>query len=205
VDAASADHPRVGVCDPVAQDCPAQGRCTINHASPPALFCDSDPGAADAGAVCAFTQQSDTCERGTVCLETGDTPTCRHFCFSDGDCAGDYCATPILGTSLFACAPRCHVLAQDCAVLGEACYLGQNPTSGATTQQCSGAGSTPDGDPCAVANDCVPGSLCVQPQDADAGGFACRKACDTTAAACPTGTHCVAYLGQDNLGYCLSN
>lgn len=203
------DGPRpdaFGICDPVLQDCVTGQRCTLNHTQPsPMLFCESAPGTVMPYQGCTPTQSSDDCQKGSVCLMTGQTRTCRRFCYQDTDCGNDYCAIGIGGTPLYACAQRCDVLMQNCATTGEACYLGET-TSRATTQQCSNQGTLGAGQPCTIANDCARGLICFHPSDADAAGFHCYQACNTMAGgtpACTAGT-CTAIMGQEatHLGYC---
>jgi hypothetical protein len=205
VDSGSPDA--FGVCNPVSQDCPSGQRCTLNHAQPVnMLYCEPTAGTATEFQACTPNEASDDCVRGTVCLTTG-TNFCRKFCGNDNDCGNNNtCAIPIEGTPLYACAQHCTVLAQDCTLSGEACYLGRN-AAGGTTQQCSPEGNLTSGTACSRSNDCQRGLLCVMTVSGDAGtGFFCRAACNPSqGSSCGTTETCTGFVSTPGLGYCRPN
>jgi hypothetical protein len=203
-----------GLCDPVVQDCPTGQRCTLNHNVPiNTTFCEMGNGMQGEFMSCDPSQTSDNCLRSTVCLGVNATVrVCRKFCNADGDCGQNVCAIIIGNTNgpLHACAQRCQVLNQSsCTITGEACYLGLN-ASDQPTQQCSTAGTRTEGQTCTIANDCMPGLMCINSRVGDAsGGFLCHKACNFTGTGqcspsgdCMNNGNCCGLSGQSGLGYC---
>ena len=217
IDAPAIDAPNVdslgvdafAVCDPVAQDCPGGARCTLNHNVPTnQLFCESAAGTVAEFTSCTPNSSSDDCVTGDVCLAVNASlRVCRRFCNADTDCNGNICSIIIGGTfgPLHACAQACMVLSQNCTITGESCYFGSN-AAGQGTQQCNTTGTHAEGDTCAIANDCVPGQMCLMVTGQT--GFHCHRACQAATngcaanAQCPNNGLCCALVNQNGLGYC---
>jgi hypothetical protein len=181
-------------CDPVQQTCPGGQRCTLDHSTPPKLFCDASSGLQGEYQRCIATATSDECARGLTCLSNSQESTCRRFCAGNGDCGTDVCSLGVGMTGLHACAQSCSVLTQGCTLPSEACYFAT--TVGAPAQQCLPAGSKTEGQTCAKPNDCARGLLCTGTP------LACRRPCDTSAPACPSGQSCRPLTAQLTVGFC---
>ena len=169
------DAPGGGPCNPVAQTgCAVGEKCAL-------ILDDPDSGAGHVGCVADGTQAvGAACTEPTVaggadnCLAGGDCyrGTCNEICTTVNDqCADGTCVTFQDGNGnpipIEICLPSCDLLAQDCVGEGTGCYLAGEPV-------CVGAGSANLGEPCAAANACMVGMVCV---GSDMGGFFCRGFC----------------------------
>lgn len=205
-------------CDPGAQDCPADQKCTP-FAREPGCCVDSTHCVADAGdklegEPCTRERDSDDCAKGLFCLTatsggSGDG-TCVGLCdpLAADPCGAGACVQFNDGV-LPLCRPPCDPLAPDCPE-GQACY-------GVLTEQafvCLG-GSYPEdggdiGDPCDTVSGCRAGLLCApQPElAACAADLCCTPVCPIGATTCPPPLSCEQAFDPDDfpayasVGYC---
>ena len=185
-------------CDVFAQDCPAGGKCmpwaSDAGGSPNATRCvpiADEP--AGIGAPCQVDESwysgVDDCEVGALCWSV-DPKTLEGICvpLCLGTESEPYCADPsrfcALAPPLAICLPLCNPLQDDCPD-GEVCYW--TPGSFQGDWQCGPdvSGDIGDyGDPCAFANQCDPGLVCLglgalPPEDACEGALGCcTEVCD---------------------------
>jgi hypothetical protein len=177
-------------CDPYAQDCPEGMKCTWTSEDPSALWQTAEcvplartPVKIDEPCVAEdILHGLDDCELGAICWNLDDTDhgTCVGFCEGSPErpaCpSGHYCAA---GRTLALCIDQCDPLAQDCQQAEEKCL----PVDGSYV--CIIEGSDDGGElhtPCAFANSCDPGLLCL-PQTAavecdQAESGCCEPMCD---------------------------
>jgi hypothetical protein len=174
-----------GECDPVAQDCPPEQKCTYVRQGNVALRRCVAEGTITEGGACQSTATPegdfhDTCEAGLYCTDQpapdgGTAFTCARFCHGSEQCTAPRDCVEVLRFTGSEELPRvcgepgptCDPLAQNCAnALG--CYPA--PRSGPV---CATAGTLEDGAPCAYSNDCLPGSACVREGEA----LVCRRLC----------------------------
>ena len=211
----------LGECDPTAQDCPEGSKCTaygkISGDPWNANKCVPEP--ANGGVVgdtCQIMGDDmfsgiDTCEKGTICLNTDDEMKngfCVEFCSSvEMSCPGTQggkgvCIVTNDG-ALPICLFTCDPLTQDCLGAG-ACYgdPGGPPFICFTPDPKDGG---MDGDPCGFANACLAGLNCAQ-ADTQEGCMTdqfgcCAPFCALDEMTCTGGEECLPFFAEPQPGY----
>ena len=213
----------MAMCDPFAQDCPEDEKCTAFATTPGTCCVDANKCVPVTGTKvefdpCTRTADNDDCAKGFFCMTGSSGMTgegfCMRFCSvaDAASCPEGTCMSWNDGVLPICEYDGCDPLLQDCPN-GVGCYPGAVDgfictASGADV----GAGN--DGDACQAITSCNPGLTCVG-ADALAGcndASCCTPWCDTTgdASQCPEATEeCVAYFEQGmappeyvNVGIC---
>lgn len=204
-----------GACDVVRQDCASGQRCTYVLENGMRARACVDEGTSGEGEPCSLsgtsaTRTFDTCKKGLYCVDTpgpdgGTSFVCQRFCDDASQCtAPQECNevlrltdTQELPLACGAAAPRCDLLAQDCAS-----PLGCYPSTSRGAAVCAGSGSAGDGMGCDFSNQCTRGSACV---GASSTARACRKLCKLPSGepSCPSGTTCQALADYPGVGACV--
>ena len=184
-------RPCLSECDPYMQDCPEGEKC-IPYASAgenwDANKCVPVEGDKGVGEPCTYDEvvtATDDCDQDSHCwqlqLEDGVfAGVCTAFCggtADDPNCAEGLTCLIANEGSITACVAACDPLAQDC---GEG--LGCAWDSQAFSCMVTSAGLAA-GEPCGFANDCAPGSVCIDAEASLAceGAACCVDYCDLTA------------------------
>jgi len=158
----------------------------------------------------------DDCAPGSMCVlddEDSLTGLCRSFCDPSGnDCQPDQTCKAffelLLGVpNLPTCMDRCDPLSQDCSPPGWHCIPDTPTESGQSGFVCTPPPpGTPNGmfDPCALANQCEPGLVCVTDDRVPGCTFAscCTAFCDlgegdSTCQALHPDMECVDWMSPD--------
>lgn len=207
-------------CDVWAQDCSAGEKCTPIASTPDDPTFDMHAcvpaGTRAPGESCTVAEGpvgTDTCMEGAKCLHVdGSTGqgTCVELCLGTPDAPA--CASPELECQrtedgvLNLCVPPCHPL------LPGACPSGQVCTPSFRGPDLKGFACFPavtealPGEPCAGANTCVAGHLCVEDQVYGPGcpsEFCCAEFCDVEDpefACAGEGQQCVALFAPETVG-----
>ncbi len=210
-DSGTTDGGIQGNCDPIANSgCPSGMKCsTLQNGQAFSVGCRSK-GTKAAGDDCTQVvttagQTGDDCGDGLACFTVqGDaSATCHQICSPSG--AGTACPSKFVCginvglASLAFCRASCQPLEQSGCASNEACYLA---STGAVCS--SPVGTKSPGNPCSLANDCLPGSTCVL---TSASSGTCYSFCSTAGGtpACSGGTTCnplPAPLPEPNAGVC---
>lgn len=191
------DIPKVSMCDPYAQDCPDGEACkpasTDGDGAWDASICTKimpNPGSVgDKCTVDGAVSGNDSCDKGAMCWNVNmeGEGVCVALCKGSPmqpscDEAGTLCVIANDGV-LNLCLPTCEPLLPD-SCPGELCLPNPQGEAGyACILDASGDGGQID-QPCAYANGCKPGLLCV--------GVALSMKCDQGASGC-----CQPYCDKD--------
>jgi large repetitive protein len=153
------------------------------------------------------------CAAGYVCLgdpAVANDTQCRRYCDVDSDCNGDgsRCliqigdanGDPIPGVDV--CTNHCEPVTQAGCPSGQGCLPYEDGAQDFT--DCTLVGTKLDGATCSVAEECRPGSLCV---DDTATLSHCRRMCEV-GLTCPSGGTCTGFVDPVDLsgvevGVCL--
>jgi hypothetical protein len=208
------DLPPVGNCQAVSNvGCDPGTKCTaLEQATGTLALGCSTIGSKGEGDVCtqvmvpvggAAVQVDDDCGDGLSCFatQTGMPPICHRMCTADGAAAcppSELCSlfAPGLESVAFCrLSVACQPVEQAGCAAKQACYWSlAGPT-------CASAGSKTLGEPCASANDCLPGTTCLA-----APSNQCVAFCSTTGSpGCPAGSTCTAIdksSAETGVGYC---
>lgn len=188
-------------CNPISQTgCAVGEKCAFILDDPGAgaghVGCvpDGTQGLGEACTDATVAGESDDCTIGSDCYRG----VCHEICATVIGCIEGTCTSFQDGNGnpipIEICLPSCDLLLQDCAGDGEGCYLAGEPV-------CVGAGTAGIGEPCAAANGCEPGMVCV---GSDMGGFFCRSFCGPWMN-CFDGTGAVTSCGCGSCRACNAN
>lgn len=202
-------------CDPWAQDCPADEKCTWETVDGVAqTHCvPVEPDAKQPGEPCTVFGDPDSgyddCVRGAIChhLDANNQGLCMALCGGspvEPTCMQEDATCQICPDCASLCVPLCDPLAQDCAE-GFGCV----PDSGSFAchpQDQFGSGML--GHPCETTFQCQVGHACIDaPSVPGCQGVACCSPfCSTSEPICPQGMSCVPWFADlallPNLGVC---
>jgi len=185
----SPDAGDVGTCTLVPQTgCGDGRRCTVNRLHDPVTLCVADGGKA-LGQACVGFGQLDECAAGLACLDR----LCRKLCVPgvDGDssCGSDERCIDFGGWA--SCMTTCDVLAQNCPIGANSCYLNDvGQTYCITTESDLALGAA-----CAFTSECAEGKGCY--------GGVCRAYCQAPGGTCPPNQTCtLEFTNANNVGLC---
>ena len=149
-------------CDPVCQTGCACGFCGVTSGAIKCL--PVTEGTKDVGAICDPQSQAD-CKPGLFCrpeCQTTNVGRCYQFCASGADCeAPALCNVSSANSPVSLCSlpiEQCSPIAlTGCPSTGNvlACYAENN------AQACECVGTTPAGNTCQFASECIPGYTCI--------------------------------------------
>ena len=214
-------------CDPVCQTGTkcywCTQKCSIDNSGAPT--CASlDPSPKQTGAGCNINTgpvyQSDDCDRGAICLNSGGagavSANCFTLCRSSTDCPGATGCTPRpleIGTTPLVCDPPydtcdptvptacCNPITDDTSCKGGpgTCYLlSKDSQTGNSRTVCEYAsGGTNAKNTCTYSRECLAKLTCAPAP----GGGLCQRVCDDTHP-CPAGAPCNKDTTGGQYGYC---
>jgi hypothetical protein len=207
----------VGQCDPYAQDCPKDEKCTSYVMTPGQETVDATkcvPVIGDDlwGEPCERMTDNDTCAAGFFCMTdvSGHTGTgsCLEYCSPGIPCVfGGQCFGFNDG-ALPVCEVLCDPILQDCPA-GQGCYAAFDNFVCAMPGVGDGLGN--DGDPCATIQGCNPGLICRGgTAGCDMDGSCCTPVCEISGLpeqCVEPSEDCIAALddpppGLVDVGYC---
>ncbi len=150
---------RHAACDPLAQDCGLGRGCFLEREGPTCLWA----GRSGPGAVCRYAND---CAPGLHCLGSRCLPLCP-LGAGAGECDTEcvHGSRPLVADLGVCLRPSCLDPSGACGE-GEGCYW-------SLAFQCDTAGTAEPGEPCAEANACAPGNVCVGSEDR----YTCRRLC----------------------------
>jgi hypothetical protein len=185
-------------CLPPASGCESGERCTVLSAGEDAVAACVPAGPVAVGGDCSV----DECEPGAMCVQEGNSYTCRAYCDSGSDCGADdqHCAwpwPPLQDIGL--CTEGCDPASQTGCGTDDACYF-LDPTDGST--DCFPAGTLVEGADCSsLADFCQPGLDCVREPGATPFEYYCRAFCDADHP-CNSGS-CTTTEATEALKFCM--
>jgi hypothetical protein len=115
---------------------------------------------------------------------------CHRYCLTNADCVGDgsRCVLDLPGIEEGLCTKDCDPIAQTgCPAAGTKCDVG---VDGGAFSQCTGLGTSVQGDPCTTSYTCAAGLTCTS---VNAGPTQCYTWCDVDNAVCPAQTACTPF------------
>jgi hypothetical protein len=203
-------------CDPWAQDCPPDEKCSWEHIEgvPHTRCVPVEPDAKLPGESCTVFGDPDSgyddCVLGALCqhLDAQNQGICVELCggsLLEPICEQDGATCHVCPDCPSLCMPLCDPLAQDCGE-GFACI----PDSGSfACHPSTDVGRGAFGDACEYTFQCQAGFACIDALEVpDCEGLACCSPfCSTSEPTCPEGTSCVPWFEIEeallpNLGIC---
>ena len=215
-------------CELWGDDCAEGEKCTlasceVGGSAWDSFVCREVQGAAQRGEECMSIDGSsvsgnDTCAADLMCWGQ-DTDTglghCVAFCYGSSRSMPCAPGTVCVGGQVFGiCVPGCDPLMQDCDGPNELCIPSVSEEGYTCVLDASG-GMAPYGAPCAYANSCNPGLMCVETQfvpEASCGSSSgcCSPFCSIASGECPgQGQSCETIFdppppGLEDVGVCMA-